>query len=460
MSTAIQTQTDAVEESLAGESPSGRIYRGRTVAELIPRIQADLGPQAIVLRRRSGLAGGIGGFFQRPFVEIEARGGSVDLYDGGTETPASADFAALALEDLSALDTTPQPSPQPELGAFADALTAAGISVSDTRTGETATAPSARHPMLSAYTATLQELASLPETTPMPEPLPEPQEPAAAHLPLPAKDTTQEADCTPAPTESQTGGAARSRTRLAIVKELLASGMDQPFAEDLIDTASAHLLVFNPRIGLRNAVRIELERRIPAASPLPSTGAAIVLAGPGGSGKSRCVDSLARIYKRSETTQPVCTSLLADGQDGALKIVLDPTIATSAEASSPRALRALTAARAEGIALIDTPSLSPADRNAIKALGKLLGAVQPDRIVVALPATLGARATSQLLQAMQPLKPNALAITHADETDQLGVAVQAACRFGIAPEYLLSGGRDDRALSRLDPATLAQRLLR
>jgi hypothetical protein len=80
--------------------------------------------------------------------------------------------------------------------------------------------------------------------------------------------------------------------------------------------------------------------------------------------------------------------------------------------------------------------------------------------VVALPATLGARATSQLLAAMQPLKPNALAITHADETDQLGVAVQAACSFGIAPEYLLSGARSDRALSRLDPATLAQRLLR
>ncbi len=380
----------------------------------------------------------------------------MDLYDGATETPASAEFAALALEELSALDATPQPAPAPvaapvsapapDLGAFADALAAAGISVSDTRMGEAATAPiaarpAAGHSMLDAYTTS-------------------PQEDSAPTEPPLVGDMAKTADCAPSATPASTSGAARSKTQLAIVKELLESGMDQSFVEDLIDTANAHVLAFNPRTGLRNAIRVELERRIPVASPLPSTGAAVVLAGPGGSGKSRCVDLLAGIYERSEATRPACACLLADGQDGALRIVLEPTIAKPTEASSPRALRALAAARGQGIALIDTPSLSPAERNPIKTLGRLLGAVQPDRVVVALPATLGARATSQLLAAMQPLKPNALAITHADETDQLGVAVQAACSFGIAPEYLLSGGRSDRALSRLDPATLAQRLLR
>ena len=32
-----------------------------------------------------------------------------------------------------------------------------------------------------------------------------------------------------------------------------------------------------------------------------------------------------------------------------------------------------------------------------------------------------------------------MAITHADETDQLGVAVEAACQFDLAPDYLLEG---------------------
>ena len=59
------------------------IYRGRTVDELIPQIQQELGADAIIVRRREGLTGGVLGFFQRPYVEIEAMPGParVDLYD-------------------------------------------------------------------------------------------------------------------------------------------------------------------------------------------------------------------------------------------------------------------------------------------------------------------------------------------------------------------------------------------
>ncbi len=53
-------------------SSSTRVYRGRTVEELIPRIERELGSDAIVVRRREGLTGGVLGFFQHPWVEIEA----------------------------------------------------------------------------------------------------------------------------------------------------------------------------------------------------------------------------------------------------------------------------------------------------------------------------------------------------------------------------------------------------
>ncbi len=87
--------------------------------------------------------------------------------------------------------------------------------------------------------------------------------------------------------------------------------------------------------------------------------------------------------------------------------------------------------------------------------------------MLALPATLGATPAAQLLEALRPLNANALAVTHADETDQLGVAVQAACAFGLAPVYLLArgeqGGADGVlrawALSSIDPCQLADRLL-
>ncbi len=80
-------------------------------------------------------------------------------------------------------------------------------------------------------------------------------------------------------------------------------------------------------------------------------------------------------------------------------------------------------------------------------------------MLVALPATLGAKAAAQLLEALRPLRPTGLAITHADETDQIGVAVEAACRFGLAPEYLLDRGRLRGGLTRIDPTHLADRLL-
>lgn len=139
-------------------------------------------------------------------------------------------------------------------------------------------------------------------------------------------------------------------------------------------------------------------------------------------------------------------------------MLLSPHITTPAHAGSAKALRAFAHARREGLSLIDTPSLSPAQKGSIKALAELLGKIAPDRVVVALPATLSAMACKQMLDAIAPLKPSAIAITHADETDQLGIAIQAACESGLAPEYMLTGSK--QPLTRLDPATLAQRLLR
>src|SRR6478672_9737305 len=54
-------------------APDVQTFRGRSLEEVLPQVREALGPDAIVLRRREGLAGGVGGFFQRPFVEVEAR---------------------------------------------------------------------------------------------------------------------------------------------------------------------------------------------------------------------------------------------------------------------------------------------------------------------------------------------------------------------------------------------------
>src|SRR3954452_95606 len=50
-----------------------RTYRGRTLEEVLPKIKAELGPDAEIVRQRSGLTGGVGGFFQRQCVEVDAK---------------------------------------------------------------------------------------------------------------------------------------------------------------------------------------------------------------------------------------------------------------------------------------------------------------------------------------------------------------------------------------------------
>src|SRR3954451_4181050 len=50
-----------------------KTFRGRSLEEVLPQIKADLGPDAEIVRQREGLTGGVGGFFQRACIEVEAR---------------------------------------------------------------------------------------------------------------------------------------------------------------------------------------------------------------------------------------------------------------------------------------------------------------------------------------------------------------------------------------------------
>jgi flagellar biosynthesis GTPase FlhF len=141
-------------------------------------------------------------------------------------------------------------------------------------------------------------------------------------------------------------------------------------------------------------------------------------------------------------------------------MLLSPQIRKPLLVSTSRAERALHKARSEGLLVIDTPPLSPGDRSSIRELARLLGELKPERVVIVLPATLGAVAATQLLQALRPLSANALALTHADETDQIGVAVEAACRYRLAPAYVLRRGRPGGwTISRTDPTGLAAKLV-
>jgi flagellar biosynthesis GTPase FlhF len=89
-----------------------RTYRGSTLEELLPTIRAELGGDAVIVRQREGLVGGIGGFFARRCVEVEAQAATI--------APAAARTPAVpAGRVFDAYDAAPAPA---SVAAFEDEL--------------------------------------------------------------------------------------------------------------------------------------------------------------------------------------------------------------------------------------------------------------------------------------------------------------------------------------------------
>jgi flagellar biosynthesis GTPase FlhF len=53
-------------------STATKTFRASNLTEALAQVRAELGPDAVVIRRREGLHGGVAGFFQKAVVEIEA----------------------------------------------------------------------------------------------------------------------------------------------------------------------------------------------------------------------------------------------------------------------------------------------------------------------------------------------------------------------------------------------------
>src|SRR3954454_10330985 len=95
-----------------------KTFRGRSLEEVLPQIKADLGPDAEIVRQREGLTGGVGGFFQRACIEVDARPGDVN-----GEPAVAPRFSAY---DDEAAEPAFEPDPLPD-EATEEGLTAPGI---------------------------------------------------------------------------------------------------------------------------------------------------------------------------------------------------------------------------------------------------------------------------------------------------------------------------------------------
>ncbi|MBV9801633.1 MAG: hypothetical protein JO130_00520 [Solirubrobacterales bacterium] len=558
MSTLTQPNTNGHDRELNGV----RTYRGRKLEDLIPQIRAELGPDAIILRQREGLMGGVGGFFAQKCVEIDAQAAphmpSIDIYDDDepvngwdeglddfiSSSPGSipglpapeqpAPFAAEPVAPIAAQPATPveelvapiaePPAPAvepaarwaqeadafaaaPVQPALAPAAPAAPLTPEPAASAAPAPTPEAPAPAVpgdltaesfvsrleqAAAHVDIDELVKLVtsgrvlgnEAPPAAEPvISEPVEPVAPEpvasvvpepvavapepiapppvAPEPVAPAPEPAPVPPAasPWVAKQAGDLDSAEAASVTTELTAQGISEAWAQQLIVAAAAHR---SPLFKgtLRDAVRATLAATIPAPAPLPATGAAVAFVGAGGAGKTRCAAALASAYAKGSTLAASVVSLGSDDWGGDLKELLKgQNVWVMGASGGGEAAPAVQHGRDGGLVVVDTAGATPRDPAGVERLATELRSLGLDAVYVVVPATFSVHAARKLLDGFAALGADGIAVTHADEADQLGIAAELSHISGMPVAYIHDGLELDGALSAADPASLAARLL-
>ncbi len=541
MSTLTEPHTNGHNRDLGGV----RTYRGRKLEDLIPQIRAELGPDAIILRQREGLMGGVGGFFAQKCVEVDAQAGpgrdrnQIDIYDedepvngwddfseddlfDATPPPVAADLSPI---EFPALPAPEEPVAPPLTPAAQDAAPAPEVAIPGPEAASPAlSAEAASHALptegaAESFVTRLEQAAAhvdidelvklvttggLPATDqvapapepivpPAPAPVAEPIAPAPIAEPIaPAPVAAEPAPVAPAPAPifeapapapampaphvsapaapapvppaanpwvAKQAGDLDPNDAQAVADELTSQGISDAWAHQLIVAAAAHRSPL-ANGSLRDAVRATLAATIPAPAPLPATGAAIAFVGAGGAGKTRCAAALASAYAKGSTLAASVVSLGSDDWGGDLKELLKgQNVWVMGAAVGPEAAPAVQHGRDGGLVVIDTAGVTPRDPAGVEALAGELRSLSLDAVYIAVPATFSVHAARKLVEGFAALGADGIAVTHADEADQLGIAAELAHISGMPVAYIHEGLEIDGALSAADPSSLAARLL-
>jgi flagellar biosynthesis GTPase FlhF len=406
-------------------STSTKTFRASTLTDALTQVRAELGPDAVVVRRREGLHGGVAGFFQKAVIEIEAHpGAGIDLRDD--DAPAMPDVAptltreAAAAGFAAALATaTSNPDPKPYADPAVDAIPMARDSAPEV-------APER------ALNGATKSVAAAPAAT-APAPL------TASPAPAPAFVAEPLAPAPAAPPAPHTVAPPTTHPEAErVVLALRRAGITPAFAEQLVAEAADHGLPFadaEHAAALRPLVVRALARRLDVA-PLRGPGAVAVV-GAGGSGKTAVVVRLATAYAAAGRL-PVAVIALRPKDGGAeLARLLAPAgVPLSATDDVDGAAARIANLRRGALVLVDTPALPPRAGSERDALSADLGRLGLDEVHLALPAVLAGEVARDLLASARELGANRLAVTHADATARLGMALELAAEARTPVSYL------------------------
>jgi flagellar biosynthesis GTPase FlhF len=409
-----------------------KTFRGRSLEEVLPQIRADLGADAIVVRRREGLAGGVAGFFQRSYVEVDARAALED------EKPLEARNDRATAEGLSS------PAIQAlvdQAAPFADALARAQTPVNE-RAHEVLLAAAqgaAPEPVAAGLYGPQPNHVAIEEAAPVYEPM--------------SFETPDSHDDVVAPAREGVG-AERPNVADAHEQRLVAAGLSAALARDIVAEAVAHGLPFAQPRAIKKLIRTALARRMPVMADLGGEARTIAFVGAGGSGKTSATEQLAVAYAKVDADVVVVALRAADGGVG-LSSRLEPLgVSVIAAADAEQAARRL-ARREATLTIVDAPAAGPADRAAVAQIADDLRTLGVNEIHLTLPATLSAAAADELASALAPLGITHIALTHADQTTRPGAPVELAVSGRRALSYVCARA----AIEPVDPDELAKQLL-
>ncbi|MBO9533327.1 MAG: hypothetical protein J7513_10175 [Solirubrobacteraceae bacterium] len=471
-----------------------RTYRGASLAELAPRIRAELGDDALILRQREGVTGGIGGFFAKRMVEIDVammpagragRPTGIDVSDGPAVGPGSLLAAPAAQPAPAAPFQVPgapeepasfEPLAPPQMPPGAHLQPTAPFLPIEEDEPEPAPVPYAPPP--AAGSPFHVSAPSVAEAQSVEAHLRAEQE-AARELHASTHDVSIEAPFDPgqrgaAPVAVPQGGPSfEERLRTAgladplgppdpghvlgpLHQTLVRRGLPEPIASPIADDVLCHRVALEPDADIADLLAAELARRIPTAPLVGRAGQAVAFVGSSGVGKTRAIARLAAAYGAAGRLPVACVTLQDSGHDGLLASALAPFgVAVHSAPDAPRALDRITALRRHSLVLVDTPGVSPGDRASVDRLGATLQLLELDTIALCLPVTLAAPIARRVLRALRPLRPNALVATHADEADLLGGVVAVAIDRRVPLAYVSEGagrgsivGADAHRISR------------
>jgi flagellar biosynthesis protein FlhF len=412
-----------------------KTFRARSLTDALAQVRDELGPDAVVVRRREGLEGGVAGFFQRAVVEIEAQPGGTALLSA--DAPGTS-----LLDDDAPIVPEPMPAPIQIAPALARDAATAGFAAA-LATAERTTEPAGAD---AAPVAAPRAPAMRPHTDAAVDAIPHPRDSAPEVVPVVTVPSTAPAFVpepvgAPAPAVSTALAVAPDHAEAdRVAATLRRAGLSEAFSAAVLDEAMIHGLPFTDEghTALRPLVARALARRLTVA---PVSGArAVAVVGAGGSGKTAVIARLAVAYAAARRL-PVAVIALRSKDSGAeLARLLAPAgVPMWATDDIEGAAARIANLRRGALVLVDThglPAQMRTDPFVADALAADLRRLALDEVHFALPATLAGEVAREMLAAARDLGADRIAVTHSDATARLGMPVELAVEAGLPISYL------------------------